>query len=150
LDEPIGGADGKDIGSLGDLIVDPLAEGAFEEVLGAMGGGGPPRPSLRALGARALDPAVAVRVAGSRRGIARREVAESLGVSVERVRQLEQRALGKLAAAAGAGEEGRDDDRARASAKTRSSRPTSSAKARSPIFSKEGKGGSTTTITLLE
>jgi RNA polymerase sigma factor (sigma-70 family) len=102
LDEQVGGGDGNDIGSLGDLIADPLAEGEYEEVLGAM----------EAEGLLALLSGLSERersILRSRFGLqgvdeeSRRAVAESLGVSVERVRQLEQRALGKLAAAAGEG-----------------------------------------------
>jgi RNA polymerase sigma factor (sigma-70 family) len=100
LDEAVAAAEGEDIGSLGDLIADPLAEGAYEEVLGAMETEG----LLALLSGLSERERAILRSRFGLQGVdeeSRRDVAESLGVSVERVRQLEQRALGKLAAAAG-------------------------------------------------
>jgi RNA polymerase sigma factor (sigma-70 family) len=100
LEEAAAPGDGNDIGTLGELIVDPLAEGAYEEVLEAIEVEG-----LLALLSGLSDRERAIlRARFGLQGVdeeSRREVAQSLGVSVERVRQLEQRALGKLAAAAG-------------------------------------------------
>jgi len=89
-----------EIGTLGDLLTDPLAEGEYELVLEAIqaqellsllsGLSERERSILRA------------RFGLDREEESRREIAERQGVSTERVRQIEQRALGKLAAAAGA------------------------------------------------
>lgn len=90
----------EEVGTLGDLIADPLAEGEYERVLEA----------IQAEGLLALLAGLSERERNVLRGRfglqgsdqqSRREIAEALGVSAERVRQLEQRALGKLAAAAG-------------------------------------------------
>jgi RNA polymerase primary sigma factor len=98
LDEPLVGEEGA-IGTFGELVVDPLAEEEYERVLNAI-----ESDELVALLSGLSD---------RERGILRarygldgeehslREIASELGVSAERVRQLERRALGKLAAAAG-------------------------------------------------
>jgi RNA polymerase sigma factor (sigma-70 family) len=90
----------EEIGALGDLLADPLAEGGYEQVL----------ESIQAEELLALLSVLSERERAILRGRfglqgseeqSRNEMAESLGVSAERVRQLEQRALGKLSAAAG-------------------------------------------------
>jgi len=98
LDEPVAGEGGA-VGAFGDLLTDPLAEDEYERVLRTVA-----TEQLLALLAGLSD---------RERGILRaryglegpeeslREIAARLGLSAERVRQLEQRALGKLAAAAG-------------------------------------------------
>jgi RNA polymerase sigma factor (sigma-70 family) len=98
LDEPLVREEGA-IGTFGELLADPLAEEEYERVLSAI-----ESEELLALLSGLSD---------RERGILRarygldgdeqslRDVAARLGVSAERVRQLERRALGKLAAAAG-------------------------------------------------
>jgi RNA polymerase sigma factor (sigma-70 family) len=93
LDEPI--ADDPEVSTLGELLVDPLSEEAYEDVLS----------SIQAEELRALVTHLSERereVLASRYGLegreeeTLREVGERLGVSPERVRQLETRALAKL------------------------------------------------------
>jgi len=92
-DEPI--ADGAETGTLGELLVDPLAEEAFGEVLA----------TIQADALRALLTHLSGRereVLSARYGLDGREmetlheVGDRLGVSAERVRQIENRALTKL------------------------------------------------------
>jgi RNA polymerase sigma factor (sigma-70 family) len=99
LDEPVHGADGE-VGTFGELLSDPLAEGEYERVLRAIDAA-----ALRSLLAALSERERAVLAA--RYGLdgpeeSLRDVGERLGLSGERVRQIEHRALGKLAAAVGA------------------------------------------------
>ena len=97
LEEPIESGGGGEIGTFGDLLADPLADGEYERVLDAI-----EREELHSLLAVLSDRER--EVLRARYGLAGedaqplREVGERLGLSYERVRQIEQRALGKLAA----------------------------------------------------
>jgi RNA polymerase sigma factor (sigma-70 family) len=103
-DEPIVAAEGA-VGTFGDLLVDPLAEDEYERVLEAIeaaellavlaGLSERERTILRAR--YGLDD-------GEEQSL--RTIAARFGLSAERVRQLERRALGKLAAAAGSEDAG--------------------------------------------
>lgn len=94
LSEPLEDVDGH-IGVLGDLLEDPLSAAAFEEALDAIEG-----ERLRMLVGRLSDREREILAA--RLGLDGAEVeplaeiGERYGVSAERVRQLEQRALAKL------------------------------------------------------
>jgi RNA polymerase primary sigma factor len=96
-DEPVVEHDGA-VGPFGDLLVDPLAEGEYERVLDAI--------EVRQLSALLSGLSDRERaILRARYGIdgheqSLREIGGRLGMSAERVRQLEQRALGELAAAA--------------------------------------------------
>jgi RNA polymerase sigma factor (sigma-70 family) len=97
LDEPVG--DDELIGSFGDLIADPLAEDEYERLLGRL-----EIDALRELLGGLSDRERAVLrerygVDGPEQTLA--EIGARHGVSAERVRQIENRALGKLRAAAG-------------------------------------------------
>jgi RNA polymerase sigma factor (sigma-70 family) len=94
LQEPIMADDGGVIGTLGDLVDDPRAEDAYERVLDAMEAHEllPLLSELsdrerRVMCARAEDQSVS-------------EIAEQLGVSERRVRDIERRARNKLRRAA--------------------------------------------------
>jgi RNA polymerase primary sigma factor len=96
LEEPIGGEDGGS--AFGDLLVDPRAEDAYHRV---------PR-RLAAEGLRGVIGGLTDRerrIVAGRFGfdgpeLTLRELGDSLGVSAERVRQIEQRTLDKLRSAA--------------------------------------------------
>jgi len=96
LDEPIGSMDAE-FGTLGDLLEDPLSAAAYEDVVDAVAGG-----QLRALLSRLTDrERVVVRARFGFDGPAEKlsELGERLGLSAERVRQIEERALAKLRSA---------------------------------------------------
>lgn len=93
LDESIGSVDGE-VGTLGDLLEDPLSATAYEDVIDAVAG-----EQLRALLSRLTDrerEVVQARFGFDTAPEKLAEVGERLGVSAERVRQIEERALAKL------------------------------------------------------
>jgi len=78
----------------GELVADPLAEGEYERVLAAI-----EAEELHALLAGLSDrerEVVRARFGLDGEELSRREIGERLGLSGERVRQIEQRALAKL------------------------------------------------------
>jgi RNA polymerase sigma factor (sigma-70 family) len=97
LEEPVAGAEG-DVGVFGELLVDPLAEEEYERVLAAI-----ELEELHAVLAGLSDRERSILRArygldgGEEQSL--RAVGERLGLSGERVRQIEQRALGKLSTA---------------------------------------------------
>ena len=94
LDEPIGSGGEGDLGSLGDLLEDPLAAEAYENVVEALAG-----KQLRALLSRLTDrerDVIRARFGFDTTPQRLIEIGEELGVSAERVRQIEERALAKL------------------------------------------------------
>jgi RNA polymerase primary sigma factor len=101
LEQPVSGVDGQ-LGLFGELLVDPLAADAYEQLLDhaeieqvrALLGSLNERERMILRARYGLD--------GHEQSL--REVGERIGVSAERVRQIEQRALGKLRAAASRGE----------------------------------------------
>jgi RNA polymerase sigma factor (sigma-70 family) len=100
MDEPVQGAEGE-LGAFGELLADPLAEDAYEQLL----------DSSEIEQVRALLGSLNERermILRARYGLdgpeqSLREVGERIGLSAERVRQIENRALGKLRAATTAG-----------------------------------------------
>jgi RNA polymerase primary sigma factor len=93
LDETIDGSDGE-LGSMGDLLADPLSAAAYEEIIDSVAG-----EQLHALLSRLTDRERAVIRArfgfdGETQKLV--EVAQHLGLSAERVRQIEERGLAKL------------------------------------------------------
>jgi RNA polymerase primary sigma factor len=97
LEEPIS-ATHEDIGTFGELLVDPLAEGEYEQVLAAI-----EIEELHALLAglsdRERDVLRGRYGLGDGNELSLRTVGDRLGLSGERVRQIERRALSKLASA---------------------------------------------------
>lgn len=100
MEEPVHGAEGE-VGAFGELLVDPLATDAYEQLLDhseieqirALLGSLNDRERMILRARYGLD--------GPEQSL--RDVGERIGVSAERVRQIEQRALGKLRSAAGRG-----------------------------------------------
>ena len=103
LEEPISNSDGE-LGIFGELLVDPLAHDAYEQLLD--------HSEIEQV--RALLGSLSDRermILRARYGLdepeqSLRDVGERIGLSAERVRQIEQRALGKLRAAGTRGEQG--------------------------------------------
>ena len=97
LDETVPGSEGE-VGTLGTLLEDPVAADDYEEVLDTVAG-----TQLRALLSRLTERER--EIVDARFGFGRPqerlvEIGERLGISAERVRQLELRALAKLRHAA--------------------------------------------------
>lgn len=97
MDEPVAGLEGE-VGAFGELLADPLAEGAYEQLLDHS-----EIEQIRALLA-SLNERERM-ILRARYGLdgpeqSLRQIGERIGLSGERVRQIEQRALGKLRAAA--------------------------------------------------
>jgi RNA polymerase sigma factor (sigma-70 family) len=93
LDEAIEGGEGE-VGSLGDLLEDPLSADAYEQVVETLAG-----EQLRALLSRLTDrerDVVRARFGFDTEPQRLVDIGEQLGVSAERVRQIEERALSKL------------------------------------------------------
>jgi RNA polymerase sigma factor (sigma-70 family) len=93
LDEAALGDEGE-VGSLGDLLEDPLSGAAYEDVVNSVAG-----RQLRALLSRLTDSerdVVNARFGFDSEPEKLVEIGERLGVSAERVRQIEERALAKL------------------------------------------------------
>jgi RNA polymerase sigma factor (sigma-70 family) len=93
LDEPIAGSE-ADVGSLGDLLEDPLSADAYEQVVETLAG-----QQLRVLLSRLTDrerDVVRARFGFDTEPQRLVDIGEELGVSAERVRQIEERALAKL------------------------------------------------------
>lgn len=101
MDEPVQGIEGE-LDAFGELLADPLASDAYEQLLDhseieqvrALLGSLNERERMILRARYGLD--------GSEQSL--RDVGERIGLSGERVRQIEQRALGKLRAAANRGE----------------------------------------------
>jgi RNA polymerase sigma factor (sigma-70 family) len=97
LDEPIEASEAE-VGTLGDLLADPLSADAYEQVVESVAG-----EQLHALLSRLTDrEREVVRARFGFDGEPERlvEIGERLGISAERVRQIEERALAKLRQAA--------------------------------------------------
>jgi RNA polymerase sigma factor (sigma-70 family) len=98
MDAPIGGRD-SEVGTFGELLADPLASNAYEQLLDhseiqqvrALLGSLNERERMILRARYGLD--------GAEQSL--REIGDQIGLSAERVRQIETRALGKLRVAAG-------------------------------------------------
>jgi len=101
MDEPVQGAEGE-LGAFGELLADPLAADAYEQLLDHS-----EIEQVRALLSSLNDRERMILRArygldGPEQSL--RHVGERIGLSAERVRQIEERALGKLRTAANCGE----------------------------------------------
>ena len=97
LDDPIENTEG-DLGTMGDLLEDPLSAAAYEDVVDKVAG-----EQLRALLSRLTErerEIVQARFGFEAPAEKLTEVGERFGVSAERIRQIEERALAKLRNAA--------------------------------------------------
>ena len=97
MDEPVRGDD-RELGAFGELLVDPLAADAYERLLNES-----ELEQIRALMGTLNDRERMILRAHyglEGPGESLREIGERIGLSGERVHQIEQRALGKLRAAA--------------------------------------------------
>jgi RNA polymerase primary sigma factor len=97
LDELLGGEDGSG-GTLGDMVADPVSQDGYDRVVDRMD-----TEDLRDLSTGLDDRERQILFSHYGLGCAAqtlREIAAGLHLSVERVRQLEERALGKLREAA--------------------------------------------------
>jgi len=100
LEEPIRGEEG-DVGAFGELIADPLAEDEYERVISEL-----TAEELRGLLAGLSErerSVLRLRYGMDEEPQSLRAIGGRMGLSTERVRQLESRALGKLRAAGAAG-----------------------------------------------
>ena len=103
LEQPLRGAE-EELGVFGELLADPLAADAYDQLLDnseieqirALLGSMNDRERMILRARYGLD--------GPEQSL--RDIGERIGLSAERVRQIEQRALGKLRAAADRGERG--------------------------------------------
>jgi RNA polymerase primary sigma factor len=99
LDEPVAGTE-NEIGTLGELLADPLSVDAYEDVLHNLAGQ-QMRTLLGTLTERERD-VVNARFGFDRPAETLAQIGEQRGISAERVRQIEGQALAKLRQSSGA------------------------------------------------